>query len=87
MLPHPSRIQQVSHNVAVKVAMTAQRDGLARQPLGEDTATVSGALRLSLRSDGLLLGEACEDSQERLQQILQELADTGAASFSWLRLL
>lgn len=45
MLPHPSRIQQVSHNVAVKVAMTAQRDGLARQPLGEDTATVSGALK------------------------------------------
>lgn len=59
----------------------------AVEQLLEQLATVSGALRLSLRSDGLLLGEACEDSQERLQQILQELADTGAASFSWLRLL
>eukprot|EP00435_Cladocopium_sp_Y103_P037092 s2282_g9.t1 len=45
VLPHPSRIQQVAHNVSVKVAMTAHRDGLAKRPLGEDTAAVSAALK------------------------------------------
>jgi len=46
VLPHPSRIQQVSHNVAVKVAMAAHRDGLAQHPLGDDIASVSAALKV-----------------------------------------
>ncbi|CAE7209062.1 unnamed protein product [Symbiodinium necroappetens] len=46
VLPHPSRIQQVSHNVAVKVAMAAQRDGLAQHQLGDDITGVSTALKV-----------------------------------------
>ena len=47
------------------------------EQLLEQLTTVCGALRLSMRSDGLLLGEASADSKQRLEQILQELADTG----------
>ncbi|CAJ1413860.1 unnamed protein product, partial [Effrenium voratum] len=45
VLPHPSRIQQVSHNVSVKVAMAATQDGLADNPLGADVVQVSGRLK------------------------------------------
>lgn len=65
VLPHPSRIQQVAHNVAVKVAMTAQRDGLAKQPLGDDIAMVSAALkarRWSPRRVAEGYGQGCNDN-------------------------
>ncbi|CAK9052742.1 Coatomer subunit beta (Beta-coat protein) (Beta-COP) [Durusdinium trenchii] len=64
VLPHPARIQQVSHNVSVKVAMTAHREGLAGRPLGEDTASVSTALKADIPNGALSGASPSRDLSE-----------------------
>ena len=52
-MPHPDRIRDVSLEVATAVAFEAQKQGLARRPLGSTHDAVKAALKSKMWQPGM----------------------------------